>query len=153
MKYISPSENEKVESKNQLRFPSKYRVTMLVCFLGWFPMEALCLILNIEDWPYAVLMLCAGQFPCLLAYFLWSMWKVEILKDGFIYRNYFGKKKRYYFSELELWEHPKGLKWFFKKNGKKIFCMAYYIEGGNKLHKLYYKNVKKQQEINIFGKI
>ena len=118
---------------------------MLVVFLFWFPIEALCLITSFEDWPVAVLMSCAFQLPSLLAFYLWTMWKVEILKDGFIYRNYFGKKRRYYFSELELCEHPKGLKWFFKKNGKKIICLAYYVEGENILKKNYRKFQAKQK--------
>lgn len=134
------------ESKTVLRIPKNYRTIMLGCFLFWFPIDALCLILSIEDWPCAVLMFCAFQLPCLLAFYLWTMWKVEILKDGFIYRNYFGKKRRYYFSELELWEHPKGLKWFFKQNGKKIICLAYYVEGENILKKNYRRYKTKQTE-------
>ena len=134
------------ESKTVLRIPKNYRTIMLVCFLFWFPIEALCLITSIEDWPFVPIVLFFFQLPCLLAFYLWTMWKVEILKDGFIYRNYFGKKRRYYFSELELCEHPKGLKWFFKKNGKKIICLAYYVEGENTLKKNYRRYKAKQNE-------
>ena len=77
---------------------------------------------------------------------MWSLWRVDIQDEGFIYRNFWGRKKAYKYEDLEYEMHPRGLKWFFYKDGKKVFCMAYYIEGGDFLEKKYRKYMQKKRK-------
>ena len=56
----------------------------------------------------------------------------------------------YEYKDLEHRYDGKGLKWYFYKDGKKVFSMPYYIENGNKLERVYKKyqtkNRNKQNE-------
>ena len=69
-----------------------------VCILIWFPFGFLTLFLAI----------------------IWNMWKIEVHKEYFIYRGYFGKKSKHYYSEVILDSHRRGFRRYFKKDGKKI---------------------------------
>lgn len=128
-----------------LKIPLGYRMTGLVCFIFFTLVSVALLIFQFEDWPYVILFLVAFALPTFLMFLLWSLWKVEILKDGFRYRNFIGIKREYKFKDLELIQHPKGLKWYFYKDGKKVFCMAYYIENENKLARAYNKYMQKNK--------
>jgi len=59
-------------------------------------------------------------FPFLFLAIIWNMWKIEVHKEYFIYRGYFGKKSKHYYSEVILDCHRRGFRWYFKKDGKKI---------------------------------
>lgn len=83
--------------------------------------------------------------PFLLMSILWSLWKVEIRDEDFVFRNWFGKKRTYRYEDLELRYHPKGLKWYFYKGDKKVFIMAYYIDGRSLLERRYKKMHKKSK--------
>lgn len=133
--YKRDKEITQVKNERILRFPLFYRMVMLICCIFSDCMSIGILIFQFEEWPYAILFFLVFSCPCLVAFILWSLWKVEIRKDGFIYRNYFGISKEYSFSGLEIENHSKGLKWWFKKNNKKIICIAYFIENGNALEK------------------
>lgn len=79
-------------------------------------------------------------------FILWLIWRVDIKEDGFKYRNYFGKKNEYKYAELEYQLHTKGLKWFFYKNNKKVLYVAYYVNGGDALVRLYHKYISKHRK-------
>ena len=65
---------------------------------------------------------------------------------------YLGKIKIYEYKDLEHRYDGRGLKWYFYKDRKKVFCMPYYIEDGNKLERVYKKyqtkNRNKEKESN-----
>ena len=136
------------QSKQILKIPSFLRNTMLVCFLGFSVCEGIALIFDPEEWPALIIGLCFFQVPFISFFICWSLWKVEIYKDRFVYRNYFGIKREYKFCDLEYVMHPKGLKWYFYKDGKKVFCMAYFIENGDKLYRVYRKYKSKNKQSN-----
>lgn len=120
-----------------------YRMVLLADALFFSTLSIIFLIFQFEDWPYSVLFIVVLGIPPLIGFVCWSLWKVEILPEGFIYRNYFGVKHEYKFSDLEFKMHSKGLKWYFYKNGRKILCMPYYVKDENKLERAYKKFIQK----------
>lgn len=51
--------------------------------------------------------------------------------------------------ELKFQDDDKGIKWYFYKDGKKVFSMPYYIENGNKLERVYKKyQTKNRNKLN-----
>lgn len=143
IKRITQKRNQKANDTNNktniLRIPSAYRITMLVCSIVSFGVSMLAFIIKGEAWQLGLMFFLIVALFMLILFICWSLWRVEIYKDCFIYRNYLGKRKEYKYSELEYRAHPKGLKWYFYKDGKKVFCMPYYIENENKLVKAYRK--------------
>ncbi|MBR2023376.1 MAG: hypothetical protein IJ996_02520, partial [Clostridia bacterium] len=83
--------------------------------------------------------------PGLTMFVCWSLWKVEVRRDSFTYRNFMGITKTYYYADLEWDIAHTGLKWWFFKDGKKVFCMAYFIEDENKLRRIYNKYKQKHR--------
>ena len=141
---IGEEENKTV--KTVLRFPLFYRMVAAIVSVCFSLFSIAILIFQFEEWPYAILLLCVLGLPYLIMFICWSLWKVEVVKGGFIFRNYFGKRKEYRYEDLEFRQHPKGLKWYFYKNGKKVICLAYYIEDENKLLRAYNKFMQKQRK-------
>ncbi|MGN0804791.1 MAG: DUF6560 family protein [Candidatus Coproplasma sp.] len=126
-------------NKQVLRFPKIYRLVFLFLLIFCIIISIYLLVFQTDEWPYLFILDGLFALPSLIIFICWSLWKVEILQDGFIYRNYFGIKRKYNFAELEYKMHSKGSKWYFYKNGKKIICIAYFIENGNKLERAYKK--------------
>lgn len=62
----------------------------------------------------------------LIATYIFNAWKIEAYKGYFIYRNYLWKKKKYYYTEVELYEKW-GTRYYFKKDNKKI-CSMHIVE-------------------------
>lgn len=127
-----------------LRFPEFYRNVALVVLLLFTAISMLIVMPVVQGkaevfelmWLVPLLMFIlptAGAFIC------WSLWKVEAGKDRFTYRNFFGKTRSYKFEELEHDYSDSGLKWWFFKDGKKVLCVAYFIENRNKLLRRYRK--------------
>lgn len=126
-------------NKQVLRFPKIYRLVFLFLQIFCMIISIYGLIFQIDEWPYLIILDGGFGLPSLIIFTCCTLWKVEILQDGFIYRNFFGIRRKYNFADLEYKVHSKGLKWYFYKNGKKIICISYYIENGNKLEKAYKK--------------
>ncbi|MGN0824033.1 MAG: DUF6560 family protein [Candidatus Coproplasma sp.] len=126
-------------NKQILRVPTFYRLVFLFLLIFCIIISIYALIFQIDEWPYLIILDGFFALPSLIFFICWSLWKVEILQDGFIYRNYFGVKRKYNFADLEYKMHSKGAKWYFYKNGKKIICIAYFIENGNTLERAYKK--------------
>lgn len=137
------------DNKTILQIPQLYRIVAFIAFCV-FTIASICILLfQFEEWPFIILIMGFFGLPSLIMAVMWSLWKVEIKPDGFIYRNFFGRKKEYKFIDLEYQMHPRGLKWYFYKGNKKVFCMPYYIEGGDNLekrHRSYIKKIKKQDK-------
>ena len=140
------TEGIQIKNKRILQFPFYYRLVMFLVFLFCVFISIFLLIFQFEGWPCLIILYVFFGFPALIIFTCWSLWRVEILPDGFIYRNYFGKKREYKFIDLEYRMHPKGLKWYFYKNGKKIFCMPFYIENEIKLKRAYNKFRQKNKK-------
>lgn len=152
-KKISNSKNQRDADNNEevlnsnfsnksriLKFPAPYKIIFLSVIVFCLCIAIYTVIFQCEDWPYLLILFGFFGIPALIIFVCWSLWKVEIHNSYFIYRNYLGKKKVYRYSDLEYKEHQKGLKWYFYKDGKRVLCMPYYIEGENKLYKAYKKN-------------
>lgn len=134
--------NNKFSLNKTLRIPYLYRILSIAVFVFCFSISLYILIFQFEDWPYIIILGFVGV-SFLAMYVMCSLWKVKIKDDGFIYINYFGKKVEYKYNELRYEQHPKGLKWFFYKDDKKVLCIAYYIENGDVLYKRYKKVIRK----------
>ena len=125
------------KKKNIVRIPFAFRLVMLL--VTAFGIGCIFLATN-EDrkniffWlTIAIVIL----IPFLL-FLTWTLWKIEFTDEGFTYRNFIGIKKSYKFKDLELREHPKGMKWYFYKGGKKVVCVDCYKENENELMQAYY---------------
>lgn len=131
------------EKELVLKIPAPYRfvfcLAVVVCFLS----SALILAVARDDWPCILIIWFFGGIPFLVLLICYSLWKVEAGKDGFRYRNFWGKKREYKFADLEYKMANSCLKWWFLKDGKKVICLAYYIEGENRLLRRYNKYMSK----------
>lgn len=131
------------EENNILRMPMLYRIVFIsvTCFTV---ICSVCILLfQFEEWPLTLLFLGFVGLPYLIMFITYSLWRVDVKDDGFIYRNFFGRKTEYKYEDLKYEMHPKGLKWYFYKGDKKVFCMAYYVENGDRLEKMYRKHIEK----------
>ena len=134
------------KDKNILEFPLFYRIVPLVLF-GFSAVGSICILLfRFEEWSFIIIIMGFFGLPSLIMFILWSLWRVDIKDNGFIYRNYFGRKKEYKYEDLEYKMHPKGLIRNFRKDGKKVLRMAYYIENGDRLDTLYHQYIKKHKK-------
>ncbi|MDE5563398.1 MAG: hypothetical protein K2J01_07650 [Clostridiales bacterium] len=134
------------EGKRVLKFPRFFRLVPFLLFCFTVICSICILLFQFEEWPYILLLFGVFGLPSLIMFILWSIWRVDIKEDGFIYRNYFGKKNEYKYAELEYQLHPKGLKWYFYKNNKKVLCVAYYVNGGDTLDRLYHKYISRHRK-------
>ncbi|WP_438847644.1 hypothetical protein [Anaerocaecibacter muris] len=126
-------------TKRILRILKFYRIIPLLVF-SFSLIASICIfVFHFDDWPYVFLWLGFLGIPSLILFITWSLWKVEMKSEGFVFRDFSGRKNEYNYRELEYREHPKGLKWYFYKNDRKVICIPYYIEGGDALKKVYQK--------------
>ncbi len=139
------NEIENDKARYVLRIPIFYRVVPII-LVGFICIMTIVFIKQKEEdnGPLIGLWLAFG-LPGMIMFTCWSLWKVEIRRDEFVYRNYIGVRKIYRYADLEYNIAKTGLKWYFYKNGKKVFCMPYYIEGGNKLEHIYKKYKSKHR--------
>lgn len=146
---IEQKDNENFSSKELvLRFPEFYRGVALVVLLFFVSMSILIImpvVLGKAEvlelmWLVPLWMIILPIGGC---YICWSLWKVVAGKDGFRYRNFFGKVREYKFVDLEYKMADSCLKSWFLKDGKKVICLAYYIEGENRLLRRYNKYMSK----------
>lgn len=138
------NEIENDKARYVLRIPIFYRtvpifVILLYCFI------VIITLVQRESIKYIIGGGLLIGLPGMIMFTCWSLWKVEIRRDEFVYRNYIGVRKIYRYADLEYNIVKTGLKWYFYKNGKKVFCMPYYIEGGNKLEHIYKKYKSKHR--------
>ena len=124
-----------------LRLPRFYRIASFVILFPLIPIGIYLLIFQFEDWPY-LFILGFIELLFIIRFVSFSLWKVEVKADSFVYRNWICRKREYQYVDLEYRPHPKGLKWFFYKGNKKVFCMPFYIENGDILEKIHNKVLK-----------
>ena len=131
------------KDKNVLTFPRFYRMVSLALFI-FSVIGCVCILaFQFDEWRYTIILVCVFGLPGLTMFTMWSLWRVDIIEDGFVYRNYIGITRIYRYEDLEYSRHPKGLVWNFYKDGKRVLRMAYYIENGNRLDELYHKYIRK----------
>jgi hypothetical protein len=116
------------ENNNKVRIVQFYEFYRIVLIIGAIIFNVIIQIL-IYMFPYdckgyeiymCLLFWISLGFPTLFLAIIWNMWKIEVHKEYFIYRGYFGKKSKHYYSEVILDSHRRGPRWYFKKDGKKI---------------------------------
>ena len=132
-----------------LKMPNMYRVVSSLLIVVWLFVTIIILLTQLEDWPYIIAFGVFSGLPGIIMLICFSLWKVEVQKEKFIYRNFIGKIKVYQYTELEVKYDDKGIKWYFYKDGKKVFSMPYYVENGNKLERVYKKyQTKNRNKLN-----
>lgn len=82
-------------NKKVLHFPKIYRLVFLFLLIFCIIISIYLLVFQTDEWPYLFILDGLFALPSLIIFICWSLWKVEILQDGFIYRNYFGIKCKY----------------------------------------------------------
>jgi hypothetical protein len=122
-----------------LKMPELYKIVPCMVIIFAVIMSIYTLLAQFEDWPYLIILWFFFGLPSITMLICFSVWKVEVRKEEFVYRNFLGKIKIYEYKDLEHRYDERGLKWYFYKDGKKVFCMPYYIENGNKLERVYKK--------------
>lgn len=122
-----------------LKMPELYQIVPCIGLAFVIIMSIYILLVQFEDWPYLIILWLFFGIPCIIMLVCFSIWKVEVQKEKFVYRNFLAKIKTYQYKDLELRYDDKGIKWYFYKDNKKVFCMPYYVEDGNKLEKVYKK--------------
>lgn len=133
--------------KNTVQFPLSYKIYMAICGLAFIFFGILCIFVHESDTSWEEIVTACSIF-CGLGVFslgcscVWTLWKATFDENGFTYRNYVGRKRTYSFAEVKIWEHPRGAKWFFLKDGKKILCISYFVTNGDALEEAYYKSQK-----------
>lgn len=146
---VNKGEKTSSKKKNIVRIPFAFRTIMLICTLGFLAFSILALTVKGEEWQVGMFGSIIIALIWLIIFVAWTLWKIEFTEEGFTYRNFIGIKKSYKFKDLELREHPKGMKWYFYKNGKKILCVDCYKENENELMKAYYYSfygIKKRKQ-------
>lgn len=129
-----------------LKIPLAYRLALVVCSIACIGVGLLiAFITNGNGWLIGLIFFLAVALLTLILFISFSIWKIEIKEDGFIYRNYFGRKRTYNFVDLELKEYPEKLKWFFIKDVKKVVCIESIIKNNEALKDAYYKFLKKSK--------
>lgn len=137
-----------------LKFPLKYRTLMLVSSITFIVIGVLLIL--IAKWQVVLAFLVAESdnywqvglvflvvaLLVLILFIIFSLWKVEIKEDGFVYRNCFGRKRSYNFVDLEIREQPRRFEWSFYKEGKKIISLESIIKDNEALKEAYYKFLK-----------
>lgn len=99
------------------------------------------LLFQFEDLLYVIVF--GGMFELLYISLLMLgiNWRIEIQQDGFVYRNFWRKKKYYKYSEIEI-RLCSQAKTFLYKDNKKVLTIPYYIEDGDRFIKLISKKRK-----------
>lgn len=122
-----------------LKMPELYKIVPCIGIIFLVLLSLYILLAQFEDWPLLIVGWFFFGLPSITMLICFSVWKVEVRKEEFVYRNFLGKIKIYEYKDLEHRYDERGLKWYFYKDGKKVFCMPYYIENGNKLERVYKK--------------
>lgn len=138
-------ESEFSEKSYILKIPVQYRIVPLL-LIGLYFFIVIIVLVQKEDISYIIGGGVLIALPGLIMFICWSLWKVEVRRDEFVYRNFIGRTKKYKYAELEYDIANSGLKWYFYKDGKKVFCMPYYIEDGNKLERVYKRYKRKHRD-------
>lgn len=136
-----------------LKMPELYRIVPCIGIIFLILLSLYILLAQFEDWSCLIIAWFFFGIPSIIIFICFSVWKVEVRKEEFVYRNFIGKIKIYQYKDLEHRYDGRGLKWYFYKDEKKVFCMPYYIENGNKLERVYKKycskNRTKKEEENL----
>ena len=142
--------NDSVDKKVKvIKYPYRIKLIMwiLSCLL-FSIIPFLFIVPTTEDmvWPYAILLFVALVLPFLIFSTCWTVWKIEVHKEYLVYRNYFGKKRKYYYKDLTEDINRQGTRWYLVKDGKRVVCLASsVIEDTYYLGRAYYKFKEKER--------
>lgn len=137
------------ESIKVLEYPQVCITVMAVCAIFFTVLPFVCAVINTfgpakadfwetvaEGIPGCIFVFSSGSL-----WWCWSRWRVEMYQDYFIYRNYWGIKKKYRYEDLTIDTTKAWSKTIYYLNGKKILAIAYWVEDGYALE----KRVKKER--------
>ncbi len=146
--YLITSLTEDLEEKPKkgecgviIRQPKLHIALPLFITVGTLFFSAICVIFHGEGesgLEIALIFSIIGLIA-VLVFIAFSLWKLEIGKDKFIYRNFLGITKIYFYKDMEM---PDNFTCFI--NGKKVFRRPGYINT-NLLYKVYKKYRAKEK--------
>lgn len=84
-----------------LKMPELYRIVPCIGLIFLIIMSIYTLLAQFEDWPYLIIVWFFFGIPCIIMLICFSVWKVEVRKEEFVYRNFLGKIKIYEYKDLE----------------------------------------------------
>lgn len=119
-------DNNLKDNVKVIKNPTKVRVVMwfISCFAFIFiPVMYFALFETARVWLFVILWVLLFCLPSFIFAISWSIWKLEVSKDYFIYRNYFGNTQKYYFKDLKEDINKELTKWYLVKNGKRVICL------------------------------
>ena len=135
---------------NVLRYPLAYRLAPLVT-VGYFAVvTALVYIFGAKDWIYSIASGVVAVGGVVLS-ICWSLWRVVIRYDNFVFTNCFGNRITLMYVELELRETVQGAKWHFYRGSEQVFCMPFFVQCRDKLSNAYYDYIKELERQKRLG--
>ena len=120
---------------NILRFPMLYRGLPALGVAVFVLMYLITLIIQPEKWQEGLIVILIISVPCSIVFTVFSLWRVEVGKEEFLYRNFIGIKKQYRYEDIYL----DGLVFRLRANGKKVFKMPDIIPNRGQLTRCYTK--------------
>ena len=70
-----------------LKMPNMYRVVSSLLIVFWLFVTIIILLTQLEDWPYIIAFGVFSGLPGIIMLICFSLWKVEVQKEKFIYRT------------------------------------------------------------------
>lgn len=141
--YLLHNDNKAPNEKGKLKYPISYRYLPLLFVLAMGCMSVMSVVTKSEDWLATLTLSLIIEIPALLLFICFSLWGVKVYEDRFSYSNFIGRKKTYFFKDIE--ERQVG-KWYSKITQRKVFTMPYFIPNGKLLRRRYEKFRSKNRE-------
>lgn len=119
-----------------LRYPLNYTLSPLLFVLFFAVTTVTVALTDLSEWYYIFLSgaVALGWTPFMI---MWSIWKVEVGEEGFVYRNFVGKKTAYRYANLSVRVNERRTKWGFYVGEQCVFTMPFFVTDGERLKKAY----------------
>lgn len=102
-----------------------------------------------KEWT-AVTIILIFSTSCLLMIIYQLIWKIEVTKEGIIFRNIFGIQRKYIYDVLETRRINNGYKIYNKEKKRTITRVSYYCQNFNTVEmKIGIWYIKKRKSVNI----
>ena len=134
-------EEQKLQKVKIIRWALWMRIVMWVgIFFLLLMLLPTAIIFSPSDELLPSLILCVILvLPWLIIATCWTLWKIEVHKEYFVYRNYFGRKRTYYYKDITDGVNKQVTKWVLYNNGKKIVSLSIVVTDYTPLKHALYK--------------
>lgn len=129
-------ETKKVDEQGNCKFiqPALYRWLPILGVILASGLSIYIVLFQKDDMIWLIFFLMI-IFICILISIAFSLWKVEIKKESFIYRNCIGIQKEYFYKDIECKDA-----YTYYLGEKVVFRMPSYIKDGRLLYRIYKKH-------------